>query len=77
MERPPAGGIKIAAFPGDEIDLCLVKRYNLEERDSRVVQKMREPVENKMVQDPGNKGGGLTIKTKQSTRSSVKKNKNK
>ena len=73
MDRPPAGGIKIAAFPGDEIPAHTAKRYGLEEKDGEVIQKMRKPVENKMVSNTKNKGGGLTITTKRSTHSSRKK----
>lgn len=76
VTTPPASGIKIAAYSGDEIPPDFAKRYGLKERGGKVVQsknKSRKPPANKMKDPPENKGGGLTVKTKRITHSSRKK----
>ena len=77
-EEPPARGLKIAATKGDELPREFVAKYGLSEKGGKVVQlpekhlgKKQAKAENKAVEAPPNKGGGLSITHGESTRSSV------
>lgn len=47
-ENAPERGIKIASFPGSEIPRHFEKKFHLEYKDGKVIQKMKPPPENKM-----------------------------